>query len=246
MRRTRLLPGNTYSDMLGRRPKRTESKASLTLEDYRWFLTEEIERYHKTTHRTLGISPIAAWEQARKKGRGLDSPPLPNKNTFLIDYLPLRQRVVSREGIEIDALKFSCADLQSQINPSVTRIVRVDPRDISRVYLESAAGNYLTVPLLRKDLPAMSWWEWKSWRRHQRNAAQPGLAGAWSDFPPTAGIAALQSRPPSQMGAARTKARKDQWQAVQALHALPIPDTSLRPFVRGAEAQDLPDWEILE
>jgi hypothetical protein len=48
------------------------------------------------------------------------------------------------------------------------------------------------------------------------------------------------------MGAGRIKARKDQWQAVQALQALPIPDTSLRPLVRGEEAHDLPDWEILE
>jgi putative transposase len=245
MRRTRLLPGNTYSDMLGRRPKRTESKASLTLEDYRWFLTEEIERYHKTIHRTLGISPFSAWEQARKTGRGLGSVSLPNKNTFLIDYLPLRQRVVSREGIEVDALKFSCADLQPQINPSVPRIVRIDPRDISRVYLESATGSYLTVPLLRKDLPAMSWWEWKSWRRHQRNATQSDPAGTWSYFP-SAGIAALQSRSSTQMSAGRTKARKEQWQAIQALQALPTPDTSLHPLVRGEEAHELPDWEILE
>ena len=43
-----------------------------------------------------------------------------------------------------------------------------------------------------------------------------------------------------------TKARKDQWQAVQALQALPIPDTSLRPLVRAEDAHDLPDWEILE
>jgi hypothetical protein len=70
MRRTRLLPGNTYSDMLGRRPRSAESMASLTLGDCRFFLTEEIERYHTRTHRTLETSPKAAWERAWRRGRG--------------------------------------------------------------------------------------------------------------------------------------------------------------------------------
>jgi putative transposase len=244
MRRTRLLPGNTYSDMLGRRPKRTESRASLTLEDYRWFLTEEIERYHKTIHRSLGISPMTAWERAWERGGRTQSAVLPsNKNTFLIDYLPLRQRVVGREGIEVDALKFSCAELQPAINPSVPRIVRIDPRDISRVYLESSAGEYLTVPLLRKDLPGMSWWEWKAWRRHQRNVGQPG--GSWSELP-SALTEMLQSPSTTQMRTGRNKARRNEWRALQEVQALPVPDTSLRPIVRSGETQGLPDWEILE
>jgi putative transposase len=246
MRRTRLLPGNTYSDMLGRRPKRTESKASLTLDDYRWFLIEEIERYHKTIHRTLGMSPMAAWERAWKQG-GITAPAVvpSSKGSFLIDYLPLRQRVVSREGIEIDALKFSCAELQPEINPSITRVVRIDPRDISRVYLEAGAGDYLTVPLLRKDLPAMSWWEWRAWRKLQRNAAQSNLDGSWSELPSTS-IKLLESTSTTQMRAGRHKARKDEWEAVQAIQALPVPDTTLRPIARSEGTLDLLDWEILE
>jgi hypothetical protein len=49
----------------------------VTLEDYRWFLTEDIERYHKSIHRTLSISPMAAWERGRKQGRGLASSVFP-------------------------------------------------------------------------------------------------------------------------------------------------------------------------
>jgi len=139
MRRTRLLPGNTYSDMLARRPRSAESKAALTLDDYRFFLTEEIKRYHSRIHRTLGTSPRSAWESAWRRGRGVETPESPaSRERFLIDFLPMRNRVVTREGIEIDGLRFSHENLQSQVDPSVKRVIRIDPRDISRVYLASS------------------------------------------------------------------------------------------------------------
>jgi putative transposase len=137
MRRTRLLPGNTYSDMLGRRPRQAEASASLSLDDYRSFLVEEIERYHNRNHRILGSSPRKAWERAWKRSRGEESPKLPsNKTRFLMDLLPVRNRVITREGIEIDGLRFSQEALQSEVNPHVQRVVRIDARDTSRVYLE--------------------------------------------------------------------------------------------------------------
>ena len=160
MRRTRLLPGNTYSDMLGRRPRSAESRAALTLDDYRSFLTDEIKRYHNRTHRTLGTSPRSAWESAWRRGRGVEAPESPvSRERFLADFLPVRNRVVTREGIEIDGLRFSHECLQPHVDPSVKRVIRIDPRDISRVYLEQSAGPYMTVPLrAAHHLPPMSWW----------------------------------------------------------------------------------------
>ena len=138
MRRTRLLPGNTYSDMLGRRPRSAESKAALTLDDYRSFVADEINRYHSKIHRTLGTSPRSAWEAAWRRSRGAETPECPeSRDRFLTDFLPIRSRVVTREGIEIDGLRFSHENLQGQVDPSVKRVIRVDPRDISRVYWSS-------------------------------------------------------------------------------------------------------------
>jgi putative transposase len=42
MRRVRLLPGNTYSDLLKRRARNPESRATMTMSDLHWFMTEEI------------------------------------------------------------------------------------------------------------------------------------------------------------------------------------------------------------
>jgi putative transposase len=233
MRRTRLLPGNTYSDMLGRRPRSAESKATLTLGDYRSFLTEEIERYHNRVHRTLGASPRAAWERAWKRSRGVESPSIPHsKERFLMDFLPVRTRVVTREGIEIDGLRFSHESLQSEINPTVKRVVRVDPRDISRVYLETPDGPYITIPL-RADhtMPSLSWWEWKAIRR-QRNTHT--------------GTSLFEPPHTTVLRADRARARRVEWQALQAIQSLPAPDTRLRPVVSSDIDSPLPQWEILD
>jgi putative transposase len=236
MRRTRLLPGNTYSDMLGRRPKAAESTASLTLGDYRFFLRQEIERYHCRNHRTLGVSPKSAWERAWKRGKGAETPPLPNdRQRFLIDFLPVRARVVTREGIEIEGLHFSDQRLQCEIDPAVKRVVRIDPRDISRVYLESSAGAYLPVPLRAgHNLPPMSWWEWKSIRQSGRKALD-------RSFICNAPIAIN-----TPLRAGRSRVRKEEWRALQSIQALPPPNTTMRAIVRSDEDSPLPQWEILD
>lgn len=243
MRRTRLLPGNTYSDMLGRRPKSAESKAALTLGDYRSFLWEEIHRYHTRIHRTLGTSPKAAWEQAWRRGRGAETPRLPDsKERFLINFLPVRNRVVTREGIEIDGLKFSDHNLQKEVDPSVKRVVRVDPRDISRVYLESPTGPYLPVPLRAGfDMPAMSWWEWKATRQRRRTEGGRGSPGNAAITIDHSGSASE-----TQLRAGRLRARRAEWQALQAIQSLPPPNTIMRPIVRSDTDSPLPQWEILD
>jgi Mu transposase, C-terminal len=159
---------------------------------------------------------------------------------FLMDFLPVRNCVITREGIEIDGLRFSQEALQSEVNPHVQRVVRIDPRDTSRVYLESTDGSYVTIPM-RGDqaMHRMSWWEWRSLRR-QRNAKKLGDATEIgpSDFP----VPISKSR----LRAGRGRVRRAEWQALQAIQALPAPDTRLHPVLRSDEDSQLPQWEILD
>jgi hypothetical protein len=209
----------------------------LTLDDYRFFLTEEIERYHSRIHRALGTSPKSACERAWKRGRGVECPSSPpGKERFLLDFLPVRNRVVTREGIEIDGLRFSHESLQSEIDPYVKRVIRVDPRDISRVYLENSAGPYLTIPLRAGHaMPKMSWWEWKAVRQER---------GAFAAGAMTQDRSAPVSKTPLRAG--RAGVRKAEWQALQALQSLPPPNTVLRPIVSSDTDSSLPQWEILD
>jgi Mu transposase, C-terminal len=161
-----------------------------------------------------------------------------DRSQFLMDFLPIRTRVVTREGIEIEGLKFSHEELQGEINPAVQRFVRLDPRDISRVYLEGHDGSYLTVPLRSgQAATGMSWWEWKAIRRCR--TSRSGEVNGESK-------PRVTGRAPTRLRASRQNVRKTEWQALQAVQTLPAPDTRLRPVLRSDEESPLPQWEILD
>ena len=171
MRRTRLIPGNTYNEILDARTPYAAQKAVLTLEDLeRWF-ANEVTAYHHEPHRTLGTSPIAAWESAWKTPEGLILPSYPaNTDTVFTDLLPHEPRVISREGILIHGLRYHSLDLEPYVKPEVRQIVRIDPRDVSGVYLEREEGGHLRVPWINHDWPRLSLWEWNEirTRNHKR------------------------------------------------------------------------------
>jgi putative transposase len=245
MRRVRLLPGSTYSDMLRRRPKSADTRAALTMADLRFYLTDEIERYHHSVHRSLGVTPRSAWEHAWQRKIGVELPPLPvRRNQFIVDFLSVQRRVIGREGIEVHGLQFSHPDLANEIDPGCRRTVRLDPRDISRIYLERPDRSYLTVPLRRRDLPGMPWWEWRGLRKHERRPVSIEHPRRTRELP-MAPVGAAP-REGTVLRRNRRAARQAEWQVVQALQALPQPDVTLQT-VMGAErdAEQL-SWEILE
>jgi putative transposase len=245
MRRVRLLPGSSYSDLLRRRPKRAEARASMTLPNLRLFVAEEIAQYHHRNHRGIGISPRAAWERAWTRPRGIELPPLPrDRMKFLLDFLPAPRRVVGREGIELFGLKYSHPSLAPQVNPGWERVIRFDPRDISRVHLEQADGRYLTVPLRDQSFPPMSLWEWQAIKKHRR-----AVATRCDGERVCQTLALLEEAEPQTVTPLRHRrrsARRAEWRALQALQALPIPSVELSATLAStANSADLA-WEILE
>jgi len=215
MRRVRLLPGNTYSDLLKRRARNPESRATMTMSDLHWFMTEEIDRYHRAEHRSLGITPLSAWERAWSRSQGGEKPPVPKRREqFLFDFLPLQRRVVGLEGIQVDGLQFCDPQLAAEIDPGRKRVVRLDPRDLSRIYLERPEGDYLTVPLRRRDLPGMSWWEWRAIRKQSRRAARQGAPQPEKP----AILLELEQRPrltpETELKRRRLASRRAEWQAL--------------------------------
>ena len=97
------------------------------------------------------------------RAKGIELPPVPaNRAKFLLDFLPPVQRIVGREGIEIYGLRYSSPALAPEVQPGISRVVRVDPRDLARVYLERPDATYLTVPLRDPTGPVMSLWEWRA------------------------------------------------------------------------------------
>ena len=245
MRRVRLLPGSSYSDFLQRRPKNAETSASLTMTDLRVFFAEEINDYHHRRHRGIGMPPRSAWERGWTRQQGIELPPLPNdRMKFLLDFLPSRRRVVGREGIDLFGLKYSDPSLAPEVHPGRDRVVRFDPRDLSRVHLEQSDGRYLTVPLRDRTFPAISVWEWRAICKHQREVATHCDAGHVRRA--IASLEHAQTKPVTPLHRRRRSARHADWQAIQALQSLRVPSIALSASLMSEPNTSELSWEILE
>ena len=243
MRRVRLLPGSSFLDILGARPSNAEARAALTLTDLGGFLVEDIARYHAKVHRTLGMSPRQAWSTAWSRAK--TSPRIPeHRERFRLEFLPLQRRVVGREGIELFGLKYSCQDLACEVRSSLLRVVRFDPRDLSRVYLERDGKEPLMVPLRDARFPPMSVWEWNALRRGQADlAARADGEGVRAALLRPDNLRAEASQ--TGMRKRRRAARAVAWREVQAIAALPAPDTTLETTLTSESAGSFA-WEVLE
>lgn len=164
MRKVRLIPGRSYSDLLGRTPRHACKGARMTLGELELYIARVISRYHKTRHSGLGMPPLTAWEDAWRVGGKLVYPQVPeNETRFLLTFLPGEWRTVTREGIELFGLKYQSHLIAPFIAKHKKWMVRYDPRDISGVFLE-VEGEHIYVPSLRLGGAAISLWEWREIR----------------------------------------------------------------------------------
>ncbi len=246
MRRVRLLPGNSYSGILRRRARNAESNARLTLCDLQRYIVQEVARYHQRSHRALGMPPRQAWELGWSRAHGRQQPSVPaDRTSFRLGFLPVKRRIVGREGIELFGLKYACGELAKHVAPGVQRIVRFDPRDISRVYLEAGDSDYLTVPLRDRRLPPFSLWEWSWMRQHQRQFAErPDGEAIAAEIARMNLLLVPSAKTPLQ--GRRRAARGAEWRELQRLQALPAPDVALEATLTAPAYDTNLAWEILE
>jgi putative transposase len=242
MRRVRLLPGNSFSDLLKARPSQAEARAALTMSDLHGFLAEDIARYHTRKHRALGEPPRTAWTRAW----GSKTPRVPpDRDRFRCEFLPLRRRVVGREGIELFNLKYSDEGLVTEVAAGIQRIVRFDPRDLSRIYLERKDEGPLPLRLRDCQLPALSLWEWNVIQRTKRRI--PGARTSLSPSPVVSELSApAMAAAPTALKANRRAARAAAWREVQAIAALPVPQVALASTLSSEDQSGTFAWEVLE
>ena len=89
-----------------------------------------------------------------------------SETAFLIDFLPVIRRTLTRSGFVIDHVQYYCDALKPWIarREQLGRFVlRRDPRDISRIWaLDPDGGAYLEVPYRTLSRPPISAWEQQS------------------------------------------------------------------------------------
>src|SRR5205823_2498873 len=78
----------------------SDAAACLTLAELeRWLTLAIVGRYHNEVHDGIGEPPLARWR--RGVGESGAPPAIADPGAFLIDFLPVLRRRVTREGIRV-------------------------------------------------------------------------------------------------------------------------------------------------
>lgn len=144
---THRLRGTTFSNIAQRGDYQSAAHATLTLDEYRQWLTDTIcKYYHVRKHRELGLPPLVAWERAFTAVDGTVTPPIgvPNPLQFRLDFFPLQWRKVQRTGIEVHASRYWHDDLAELVNQTVA--VRFHPAELHQIYVRRPDGVLVTAP----------------------------------------------------------------------------------------------------
>lgn len=152
------LPGTTFSNPGQRGGYDSAGMAALTLDELERWLTLAVGAYHGSVHGTLLQPPAAIWaEAAARTGRPAV---VTHATAFLVDFLPVIRRTLTRTGFVIDHIHYYADALK----PWIARrerlqafLIRRDPRDISRVWvLEPDGQHYLEIPYRTLSHPAIT------------------------------------------------------------------------------------------
>ncbi|EOA3724446.1 Mu transposase C-terminal domain-containing protein, partial [Pseudomonas aeruginosa] len=155
------LPGTTFSNPNQRGEYASEKMAALTLRELERWLTLAVGTYHGSVHNGLLQPPAARWAGAIAR---TGVPTVITRTTaFLVDFLPIIRRTLTRTGFVIDHIHYYADALK----PWIARrdrlpafLIRRDPRDISRVWvLEPEGQHYLEIPYRTLSHPAVTLWE---------------------------------------------------------------------------------------
>jgi putative transposase len=194
----------------------------MTLKELELYIARQVSIYHKTTHRTLGMPPASAWERAWTINGQPTLPSVPDSaEHFLLTFLPGESRTVTREGVRLHSLQYQSDALAPLIEPGTQRMVRFDPRDLSRVFVETA-NEHVPVSLSRHVAPPFSLWEWREIHRRERELGQARDPGRIADeLRANRALIEESAKSGRRVIAARRVAREDDWQAARTSSGRP-------------------------
>lgn len=155
------LPGTTFSNPVQRGRYPSAKKASLTLRELERWLALAVATYHGSVHAGLMLTPAGRWTEGTA---GTGAPAVVTSPTaFLVDFLPVIRRKLTRTGFVIDHVHY----FANVLRPWIARrrelgkfVIRRDPRDISRIWVLDPEGkDYVEVPYRTLSHPAVTLWE---------------------------------------------------------------------------------------
>nr|WP_300500768.1 Mu transposase C-terminal domain-containing protein [uncultured Rhodococcus sp.] len=158
------LPGTTFSNPTQRGSYDSEGTAALTLRELERWLILAVAAYHADVHTGLSRSPAAQWASSTDADTARSTSTVVGETAFLVDFLPVIRRRLTRTGFVIDHIQY----FSNALKPWIARreklgqfVIRRDPRDLSRVWVldPDSGGGYVEVPYRTMSHPAVTSWE---------------------------------------------------------------------------------------
>ncbi|BAV75223.1 transposase [Pseudomonas chlororaphis subsp. aurantiaca] len=163
MRKVHMLPGTTMSSAKDKGRYRSDKHAALSFSEFREWFIREVEIYHATTHSELNCSPLFRWEEYYQDDNGrLTYPPIiENRMRLLIDFMPVKQRVIGRAGVRLNTIDYYSPTLK-RFNIGTKCVVRYDPESLRKVWvLPSGEQSYIELSYADLRLPNATLSEFK-------------------------------------------------------------------------------------
>ena len=175
MERVHGLPGSTGSSPKGRKERRPEQQAALTLREFeQWLAIEVGQRYHYSAHRGLrGDTPASRWTTlcATSPVHALSGAP-DAALRFLLHFLPAARRTIQRDGLTLFHIRYWHPIFTAWRETDHDVIVRYHPEDLSRIYVKVARHDFIEVRYADLRRPAISLWEQRAAVKHLREQGQ--------------------------------------------------------------------------
>ncbi|MBK2025585.1 Mu transposase C-terminal domain-containing protein [Francisella philomiragia] len=183
------LPGTTFSNIAERANYDSDKNACMTFAEFeKWLLLFITKVYHQKQHSSIDMTPIEKWEKGifgddQNPGCGYPMKPS-DSETLLIDFLPIFNRTIQKNGVNIDGLNYYDNCLRPWINhinrntkQKTKFILRRDPRNISYIWFyEPQLKYYFKIPLADQSIPPLSLFEYyaiKSDLKKKRTSITP-------------------------------------------------------------------------
>jgi putative transposase len=247
MERLRGLPGATGNSSKGRKVRKPEEGAALTLREFEhWLVLEVAQRYHHSEHRGLmGATPNAAWQTLCRSVAPKQLPADPSQALrFLVQFLPLQSRTIQPDGLTLFYIRYWHPIFAAWRESRKKVVVRYHPEDLSRVFVTIDSKTYIEVRYADVRRPTISLWEQRHARRMLRSQAQRDVSEALI-FRTIEEQRAIVSKAAGQAQAAKKKAgRRGKTTKVVPLPPWQSPPTGPSPDVDYSKPVEPYDAEI--
>jgi putative transposase len=178
MERVRGLPGATGSSTKGRKARKSETTAALTLREFeRWMVLEIAKRYHWSPHKgLLGATPADSWRLLEYGGEGRRPPLTPDAALqFLIRFLPVVFRTIQPDGLTLFRIRYWHPIFSAWKESRRTVTVRYHPEDLSRIFVNAGNSSYLEVGYADLRHPPVTLYEHRRALKTIRQGGQKSL-----------------------------------------------------------------------